>query len=36
MDTQEQEAFRIPNRFGQKRTFPHHFIVKMPSVKNKE
>jgi hypothetical protein len=30
------EAFRTPNRHGQKRTFPGHIIVKLPKVKNKE
>jgi hypothetical protein len=31
-----QEAFRIPNRYDQKRIFPHHIIIKMPRVQNKE
>jgi hypothetical protein len=31
-----QEAFRIPNRYNQKRTFPCHITVKMLKLQNKE
>jgi hypothetical protein len=28
IDTHVQEAFRTPNRYDQKRTNPHHIIIK--------
>ena len=36
MDTEVQEAQRVPNKMDTKRTTPRHIIVKMPKVKNKE
>jgi hypothetical protein len=36
MDIQVHEAFRTPNTHNQKRTSPHHIIVKRPRVKKKE
>jgi hypothetical protein len=36
MDVQVHKAFRIPNKHGQKRPSPHHFIVKILRVENKE
>jgi hypothetical protein len=35
-DIQLLEAFRTPNIYDQKRNFPLHIIVKIPSVPNKE
>jgi hypothetical protein len=31
-----QEAYRIPNRLGQKRNFSHHIIIKTSNAQNKE
>ena len=36
IDTQVQEAQRIPNKMDPKRTTPRHIIIKMPKVKHKE
>jgi hypothetical protein len=36
MDIQVKGAIRTPNQHDQKRTSPHHIIVKMPRVENKE
>jgi hypothetical protein len=36
MDTHVQEAFQTPNRHDQKKKNPHHIIIKMPKVENKE
>ena len=36
IDTQVQEAQRIPNKLDPKRTTPRHIIIKMAKVKNKE
>ena len=36
IDTQIQEAQRVPNKIDPKRTTPRHIIIKMPNVKNKE
>ena len=36
IDTQVQEAQRIPNKMDAKRTTPRHVIIKMPKVKDKE
>ena len=36
IDTQVQEAQRIPNKSDSKRTTPRHIIIKMPKVKDKE
>ena len=36
MDTEVQEAQRIPNKMNTKRTTPRHIIIKMPKVKDKE
>jgi hypothetical protein len=36
MVIQPQEAFRTPNRHGQKRTTPYNIIVKVQKVQNKE
>ena len=36
IDTQVQEAQRIPNKMDPKRTTPRHIIIKMPKVKDKE
>jgi hypothetical protein len=30
-----QEAYRIPNRFDQKRNSSYHIIIKAPNTKNK-
>jgi hypothetical protein len=31
-----QEAFRIPNRWDQKRNSSHHIITEAPNAQNKE
>jgi hypothetical protein len=31
-----KEAYRTPNRWGQKRTSFHHIKIKTPNEKNKE
>ena len=36
IDTQIQEAQRVPNNLDPKRTTPRHIIIKMPKVKDKE
>ena len=36
IDTQVQEAQRVPNKVGAKRPTPRHIIIKMPEVKDKE
>ena len=36
LDTQVQEAQRVPNKLDPKRTPPRHIIIKMPKVKYKE
>ena len=36
IDMQVQEAQRIPNKMGTKRTTPRHIIIKMSKVKYKE
>ena len=36
IDTQVQEAQRVPNKLDPKRTTPRHIIIKMPKVKGKE
>ena len=36
IDMQVQEAQRVPNKMGSKKTTPRHVIIKMPKVKNKE
>ena len=36
IDTQVQEAQRVPNKMDAKRTTPRHIIIKMPKVKDKE
>ena len=36
IDMQFQEAQRVPNKMGSKKTTPRHVIIKMPKVKNKE
>jgi phosphosulfolactate synthase (CoM biosynthesis protein A) len=35
-DNQIQEAFRIPNRQGQKRNTPRYIIIKTLNIQNKE
>ena len=35
IDIQVQEAQRVPNKMGPKRTTPRHIIIKMPKVKDK-
>ena len=35
IDTQVQEAQKIPNELGPKRTTPRHIIIKMPKIKDK-
>ena len=35
-DTQVQEARRVPDKVGPKRTTPRHIIIQMPKVKDKE
>ena len=36
IDIQVQEAKRVPNKMGAKRTTPRHIIIKMPMLKDKE
>ena len=36
IDTQVQEAQRVPNKSDAKRPTPRHIIIKMPMVKDKE
>ena len=36
IDTQVQEAQRVPNKMDAKRPTPRHNIIKMPKVKDKE
>ena len=36
IDTQVQEAQRVPNKMDTKRPMPRNIIIKMPKVKNKE
>ena len=36
IDTQVQEAQRVPNKMDTKRPTPKHIIIKMPKVKDKE
>ena len=36
IDTQVQEAQRVPNKMDAKRPTPRHIIIKMPKVKDKE
>jgi predicted DNA-binding helix-hairpin-helix protein len=36
IDPHVQEAFQTSNRHDQKRTMPHHIIMKMPKLENKE
>ena len=36
IDTQVQEAQRVPTKMDPKRTTPRHIIIKMPEVKDKE
>ena len=36
IDIQVQEAQRVPNKMGTKRTTPRHIIIKMPKIKDKE
>ena len=36
INIQVQEAQRIPNKLGPKRTTSRHIIIKMPKVKDKE
>ena len=36
VDTQVQEAQRIPNKIDVKRPTPRHIIIKMPNVKDRE
>ena len=36
IDTQIQEAQRVPNKMDVKRPTPRHIIIKMPRVKDKE
>ena len=33
---QVQEAQRVPNKLGLKRTMPRHIIIKLPKIKDKE
>ena len=35
IDTQVQEAQRVPNKLDPKRITPRHIIIKMPKVKDK-
>ena len=35
-DIQVQEAQRVPNKLGTKRTTPRHIIIKMSEAKDKE
>ena len=36
IDTQVQEAQRVPNKLDSKRNTPRHIIIKMPKVKDRE
>ena len=36
IDTQVQEAQRVPNKMDTKRTTPRYIIIQMPKVKDKE
>ena len=36
IDIQVQEAQRVLNKLGPKRTTPRHIIIKMPKVKDRE
>ena len=36
IDTQIQEAQRVPNKMDVKRPTPRHIIIKMPKVKDKQ
>ena len=36
IDTQVQEAQKVPNKLDPKRTTPRHIIIKMPKTKDKE
>ena len=36
IDTEAQEAYRIPNKLDPKRNTPRHIIIKMPKVKDRE
>ena len=36
IDIQVQEAQRVPNKLGPKRTTPRHIIIKMPKVREEE
>ena len=36
IDTQVQEAQRIPNKLDPKRTTPRHIIIKIPKLKMRE
>ena len=36
IDTQVQEAQRVPNKMDAKRHTPRHILIKMPKVKDKE
>ena len=36
IDTQVQEAQRVPNKTDAKKTTPRHITIKMPKVKDKE
>ena len=36
IDTEAQEAYRIPNKLDPKRNTPRHIIIKMPKVKDKD
>ena len=36
IDTQVQEAQRVPNKLNSKRTTPRHIIITMPKVKDKD
>ena len=36
IDIQVQEAQRVPNKLGPKRTTPRHIIIKVPKVKDTE
>ena len=36
IDMQVQEAQRVPNKMGAKRSTPRHIKIKMPKVKDKE
>jgi hypothetical protein len=36
MSMKKQEAYRTPNRLGQKRNSSHHIIIKTPNAQSKE